>query len=149
MDIKKDYILGDPVWIHGIHRDNRLVKGEVIKKFVMDHPNYSNDYYYIVEIPTHIEPLLEIRQWENMSQDQHGPIGMYRSLGTSKSVTDRFMKKVGYNFSSDTNPEDLEEPTAEQIHAAIEKSQKANKHTPLMIKPEKPKRKFYNRKKKT
>lgn len=147
MDIKKEYKVGDPAWIHGIQRDNKLIKGEVIKKFTMDHNDYADHYYYVVAIQTSIEPLLEIRQWENMSQDSHGPIGMYRDMGQSKKVTDRFMKKVGYTSFDDAD--DLEEPTPEQIHAALEKSQNTSKHAPLLIKTERPKRKFYNRKKKT
>lgn len=145
MDIKKEYEVDDSVWIHGIHKDNRLTKGQVIKKFTMEHKDWNNDFYYVVAIPTHIEPLLEIRQWECMSQDSQGPIGMYRDMGQSKVEVDKFLSKAGYTSSYD---EDLDEPTPEQIHAAIEKAQNNAKHTPLLIKQEKPKRKYYHRKKK-
>lgn len=148
MEIKKEYNVGDSAWIHGIHRDNKLVKGEVIKKFTIDRADWPNEFYYVVAIPSHIEYLLEIRQWENMSQDAKGPIGMYRTLGRQKEVIDKFIRKTGYNFADDSE-EFLEEPTDEQIHAAIEKAQKVSTHAPLVIKPERPKRKFYNRKKKS
>lgn len=146
MITKKEYKVGDSVWIHGIQRDNKLIKGEVVKKFVIDLPNWGDQYYYVISIPTHIESLLEIRQWENISQDQEGPIGMYRELGSSKKIIDKFMTKIGYSSYEDS--EEIDEPTPEQIHAALEKSQKTSKHTPLLIKTERPKRKFYNRKKK-
>ncbi|NBP00379.1 MAG: hypothetical protein EBU90_09690 [Proteobacteria bacterium] len=143
MTIKKVYEVGDSAWVHGIRSDNKLVKGQVIKKLDLTNEGFSEPYY-IISIPTHIEPLLEIRQWENLSQDERGPIGMYRDL-RNKMETDKLLSKMGY-ISGESFDE--EEPTPEQIHAALEKSQRTNKHAPLLIKTEKPKKRFYPRKKK-
>lgn len=143
MDIKKEYHIDDPVWIYGITRDNKLVKGTIIKKFTMDHHHYDDELYYVIAIPTEIEPLLEIRTWHNISQDSKGPIGAFRNIG-SKAIVDKYISKVGYKAADDG--EELDEPTAEEIHAAIEKSQKAALHPPLHIKETKPKRRFHRKK---
>lgn len=142
--IKKNYEIDEDVWVHGITRDNKLTKGTVIKKFTLDHPDYHNDQLYVVSIPTHIEPLLEIRSWETMSQDARGPIGMYRDLQRHKLVIDKFMSRTGY-IVGDT---DDTEPTEEEIVAALEKSQKVAEHEPLVLKPAGPKRRRFPRKKK-
>lgn len=145
MQPKTDYNVDDTVWVYGITRDNKLTKGTIVKKFTMDHPNYDNEFYYVVAIPTEIEPLLEIRTWHNISQDSKGPIGAFRNIGT-KGVVDKYISKVGYN-AADTG-EDLDEPTAEEIHAAIERSRQAVLHEPLNLKDKKPQRSPFRRKKK-
>lgn len=134
MNIKTDYEIGDIVWIAGItRRNNKLVKGKVILK--LNIPNYS-DIHYVIEIPTEIEPLLEIRNWATISQDEHGPVGLFRNLTANKDSTNKFISKLGY-----TEPEELEddEPTAEQIHKAIEQSIDNNVHPPLVLKETKTK----------
>lgn len=147
MTIKKHYEINDPVWIHGITLDNKLVQGTVIKKFGIDYGNYDpSTTYYVVEIPTHIEPLLEIRIWENMSQDEHGPIGMYRSL-KNKPVIDKFLKKNGYTSYDLRVSVDELEPTEDQIMAALEKSRRVNEHEPLVLKPAGQKRRRFRKKK--
>lgn len=143
MDIKTEYYVDDSAWIYGITRDNKLVQGKIIKKFTMDYEGYDQEWYYVVSIPTEIEPLLEIRTWHNISQDAKGPIGAFRNIKT-KAYVDKFISKVGYKASEDTDK--LDEPTAEEIHAAIEKSQKAVTHQPLNIKEGKPKRRFHRKK---
>ena len=129
MNIKTDYEIGDIVWIYGIsRRNNKSVKGKVILK--LDIPNYA-DVHYIIEIPTEIEPLLEIRTWHMISQDEHGPVGLFRKHIDNKEGTNKFISKLGY-----TEPEESEddEPTAEQIHKAIEQSIDNNVHPPLVLK---------------
>lgn len=145
MTIKKHYEINDPAWIHGITRDNKLCKGTVVKKFKMDSDDWDKSLeYYVVAIPSHIEYLLEIRSWESMSQDEKGPIGMYRDL-RSKPVVDRFLKRHGY--TSVELMDDME-PTEEQIIAALEKSRKVNEHEPLILKPAGTRRRRFNKKKK-
>jgi|LakMenEpi03Aug12_release.lakeMendotaPanAssembly.Ray.scaffolds.fasta_scaffold01693_38 hypothetical protein len=146
MEVKKDYQIDDSVWIYGITKNNRLVEGKIIKKFTMDYQGYDDEPYYVVAIPTEIEPLLEIRTWHNISQDKHGPIGAFRNINT-KDIVDRFIKKVGYNASDDDD--DIEEPTAAEIHAALEKSKLSVVHQPLNMKENKPKKRYYHRAKKS
>jgi len=147
MTTKKSYKVGDPVWIYGINRSNvKPTQGKVIKVVDLSDSGYSTGDHYVIEIPTHIEPLLEIRTWHNISQDKKGPVGSFRELGNVES-TIKFAGTVGFAF--DDNPEldtDDDEISAEQIHAALEQSRKDVIHPPLNLK-EKPKRRYFKKKK--
>jgi len=148
MITKKEYNLNDTVWIAGIDiKNNVLVPGRVIKIFNIDTPDYDQSIkYYVIEIPTHIEPLLEIRTWDTISQDRHGPVGAIRNAVGSPIVDKKYLSKIGMYF--DDGEVDYE-PSEQEILAAIEKSKAIAEHLPLNLKPNKPKRKFYNRKKKS
>lgn len=148
MKTKKEYSLNETVWIAGIDiKNNNLVPGRVIKIFNIDAPNYDQSIkYYIIEIPTCIEPILEIRTWEMMSQDNHGPVGAIREAVNNPIVDKKYFSKIGMYF--DDGEVDYE-PSEEEILAAIEKSKAVAEHQPLNLKASKPKRKFYNRKKKS
>jgi hypothetical protein len=146
MDVKKEYEVNDPAWIYGITKNNKLVKGKIIKKFTIDYSGFNDEIHYIVAIPTEIEFLLEVRTWHNISQDEYGPIGSFREIRT-KDVLDKFISKIGY--SSSDEHDDLDEPTAAEIHAALEKSKMSVIHQPLSIKENKPKKRYYPRKKKS
>ena len=147
MTTKKSYEVGDAVWIYGINRSNtRPTKGKVIKIVDLRDSGYTEGPHYIVEVPTHIEPLLEIRTWHNISQDETGPVGSFRELGNVES-TIKFASTVGFAF--DDNPgQDTEEDeiSADQIHAALQKSQMDSTHSPLNLKSEKPKRRPFRKK---
>jgi len=143
MSVKKEYQVGDSVWVYGIAPSNKITKGTVVYK--VDIPGYVSTNY-VIAIPTHIEDLLEVRTWHNISQDEHGPIGAFRELGEDLSSTKKLIAKTGFTASDEF--EDLDEPTAEEIHAAIEKSRQATTHSPLNLKETKPKKRFYSRKKK-
>ncbi len=148
MTVKKSYNVGDTVWIYGVNRSNvKPTQGKVIKSVSIENYSYT---HYIIEIPTHIEPLLEIRTWHNISQDEKGPVGSLRTLGNVEA-TIKFAGTVGFAF--DDNPEldtDDDEISPEQIHAALEKSQKNVTHAPLNLKSEKPaKRRHYRKKTKS
>ena len=160
--------MNDDAWIHlGGHK---LSKGKIIDIFDLEHAGYSKDMeFYIVEIPTEIDPLLEVRTWEQISQDAKGPIGAYRSI-KQEIETKKFLGKVGISIPSETKTEikitaptpkptveeisaefnevlDIYDPTPEEVNAAIERSMRQNKEmfkmNPLS---EKPKR-FYGKKK--
>jgi hypothetical protein len=147
MTVKKSYNVGDTVWIYGINRSNtKPVQGKVIKIVELD--GYT-DIHYIVEVPTHIESLLEIRTWHNMSQDQKGPVGSLRNLGNFES-TIKFANTVGFAFDDhpelDSSVDDEDEISPDQIHAALDKSLKDTEHAPLNLKAEKPKRRYFKKK---
>lgn len=148
MITKKEYSINDTVWIAGIcNRNNFLTPGRIVKIFNIDTDNYDPGIkYYVIAIPTHIEPLLEIRTWETISQDSHGPVGAIREISTNPIVDKKLLSKIGMQF--DDGEVDYE-PSDEEILAAIEKSKSVSEHQPLNLKPNKPKRKFYNRKKKS
>jgi hypothetical protein len=148
MTVKKQYAIGDAVWIYGITRSNtKPVQGKVIKVVDLGEAGYSVGDHYIIEVPTHIEPVLEIRTWHNISQDDRGPVGSFRTIGNIES-TIKFASTVGFAF--DDAPEleyDEDGIDAEQIHAALQKSQMDMEHAPLNLKPEKPKRRYFKKKK--
>lgn len=144
MIIKKEYNIGDPVWIYGISpKNNKPVKGKVIKIINLSDAGYSYGPHYIVEIPTHIDPLLEIRTWENMSQDEKGPVGSLREIGNI-AATIKKAGSVGFAFDDEYDDSD---PTADEIHAALEKAQQATSHQPLVMKDPKPRRRSFRKKK--
>jgi hypothetical protein len=147
MTVKKQYAVGDAVWIYGITRSNtKPVQGKVIKAIDLSGAGYTYEHY-IIEVPTHIEPILEIRTWHNISQDERGPVGSLRDLGNIES-TIKFASTVGFAF--DDSPEleyDEDGINAEQIHAALQKSQMDMEHAPLNLKSEKPKRRYFKKKK--
>jgi hypothetical protein len=147
MMTKKEYSINDTVWIAGIdQKNNALVPGRIIKTFTINIDNYDPTMvYYVVEIPSSIEPILEIRTWETISQDRHGPIGGIRSVVDDPIVDKKYLSKVGMYF--DDGEVDYE-PSEEEILAAIEKSKSVAEHEPLQFKSAKPKRKYYHRKKK-
>jgi hypothetical protein len=149
MTVKKQYAVGDAVWIYGINRSNtKPVQGKVIKAIDLSSAGYTYEHY-VIEVPSHIEPLLEIRTWHNISQDEKGPVGSLRNLGNFES-TIKFAGTVGFVF--DEAPEldstdDEDGINAEQIHAALQKSQMDMEHAPLNLKSEKPKRRYFKKKK--
>lgn len=145
MTIKKTYNIGDDVWIYGITISNKITKGKVIASIDLSKEGYE-ELHYIIEIPTHIESLLEIRTWHTMSQDELGPIGSIRELGNT-SVENKKMRQAGYIHADDIQSDDTD-PTPAEIMAALEKSTDGLTHKPLHIKESKPKRKYYPKRKK-
>jgi hypothetical protein len=145
MTVKKKYSVGDAVWIYGINRSNvKPTAGKVVSVVNID--GYAGEHY-IIAVPTHIEDLLEIRTWHNISQDSKGPIGSFRDLGNIES-TIKFTTRTGFAFDDspelDSDPEDDISP--DQIHAALDKSLKDTEHAPLNLKSEKPKRRYFKKK---
>ena len=162
MKIKKEYNEGDKVWIH--LGDGKLYEGKIIDIFDLAHAGYPKDReFYIVQVPTEIEPLLEVRNWDDISQDAKGPIGAFRSLKEEKA-TQRYLSKKGIQLNTSPKAEtkvetqtdnidignhledEVYDPTPEEVNAALEKSLQARQdvYNPAIIKE---KRKPYYRKK--
>lgn len=141
MTVKTTYDVGDTVWVYGITIKNTLTKGSVVHSLSI--PGYS-DTYYVIAIPTEIEDLLELRTWHNISQDEHGPSGAFRSI-KNINTTKKFLAKTGVVVDQVDNED---EPTEAEIHAALEKSRINVQHQPLVLKENKPKRRSFPRKKK-
>jgi hypothetical protein len=167
MTIKKSYNVGDPVWIYGISRTNsKLTKGRVLHTFNLKQQGYGNEKYYLIEIPNELDPLLEVRTWQMMSQDGRGPVGAFREAVAQPNaeVIDKKLSQLGLTVEDNWYDEDNEftgdghdgmgsfaeedDPSPEQIHAAIEKAQQTATHPPLVFKDSKPKRRNFARKKK-
>lgn len=147
MEIKKLYKINDPVWIHGFSKFNKkMTKGTVIHILDLTSAGYQLDFpHYVISIPTEIEPLLEIRTWETMSQDSTGPIGIFRDIPDNCGEHEKKIGHLGY-YSYEDDEDD--EPSPEEINAALDRSNAAFSHSPLLLKDPKPKKKYYNRKKK-
>jgi hypothetical protein len=144
MTIKKTYAVGDTVWIYGVARSNhKLTEGTVVHEFTP--PSYT-EAQYVVSVPTTIEPLLEVRSWDTISQDSAGPVGSMREMVAVQEMDaiNKKMAQAGYEYDPSF---EIPEPTPEEIHAAMERSQKAVEHAPLDIKENKPKRRFSNTRK--
>lgn len=152
MEPKKRYKINDPVWIYGISKlNNKLTKGTVIGILDLSDAGFDSKFpHYVISIPTEIEPLLEIRTWETMSQDSNGPIGSFRDISETYDENNKKINQLGYYLPDDDQiiDDDVDDPSIEEIHAAIERTNAAFSHSPLVLKEIKPKKKFYNRKKK-
>ena len=82
---------------------------------------------------------MEIRTWEQISQDANGPIGCYRMLREEINIpTTRFLSKVGVVLpagepttnmaaNEDLHYADPLDPTPEEVNAAIERAEQANR----------------------
>lgn len=150
MTVKKTYNIKDIVWIYGITRGNsKPTLGTVVSKIDLSEEGYGDEPHYIISIPTSIEDLLEIRTWETMSQDALGPVGSLRATIPQEHLESVQMKAGQLGLDSDlSDVEDYDDPTPDQIHAAMARSEKAGTHAPLVIKDAKPKRRYPPRKKK-
>jgi hypothetical protein len=159
MTVKKKYAVGDTVWIYGINRDNnRSVQGIVIKVFTIDYGNYNKEPHYLVEIPTEIEPLLEVRTWHTISQSKDGHVGSVREAFGDSDASHRMLARTGMAvISTDEEPdEDSTEtvheddmyddgPSPEEIHAAMLRSQQSGT-VPPMSPTKSSKRRYYKKK---
>lgn len=133
--------MNDDAWIHlGGHK---LSKGKVIDIFDLEHAGYNKDTeFYIIEVPTGIDPLLEVRTWEQMSQDSKGPIGAYRLL-KDEIESKKALGKVGISLPITHEEADPLDPSPEEINAAIERAERA-KQDMYRAPSSKPKR-FYKK----
>jgi hypothetical protein len=153
MTVKKKYNVGDTVWIYGIQRDNvKSTQGTVVKAFTIE--GY-NEVHYVVEIPTEIEPLLEIRTWQTISQTADGHVGSLREAFSDPDAAHKMLSRTGMAVISlddeendDTGSFAEDDISPDAIHAALEKSRQDVTHSPLNLKSEKPKRRNFSRKKK-
>jgi hypothetical protein len=159
MTVKKKYNIGDTVWIYGVRRANdKSTQGTVVKAFNIE--GY-NDMHYVVSIPTEIEPLLEIRTWQTISQTKDGHVGSLREAFNNPDAAHKMLARTGMAFISDADEDydgdghdgmgsfadEEDDVSSDDIHAALEKSQKDSSHGPLNLKTENPKRRYFKKKK--
>lgn len=158
MTVKKKYNVGDVVWIYGVSRNNvKSTQGTVVKSFLIE--GY-NDMHYVISIPTEIEPLLEIRTWQTISQTKDGHVGSLRESFEDPDAAHRMLSRTGMavisvdeEFTGDGHDgmgsiDEEDDISPDAIHAALEKSKQDVTHSPLNLKSEKPKRRNFARKKK-
>ena len=147
--MKTKYDIKDQVWIHIGERT--LTQGRVVEIIDLEHLNegHSPDQeLYVIEVKTGIEDIYEVRTAEMISEDESGPIGVFRKEDHRQS--NRLMKKLGMPVPEGVMEfDEYPEPTPEQIHAAIDRSQELNKHDPLPRSKKAPAKRKYYRKPKT
>jgi hypothetical protein len=168
--MKKEYNIKDRVWIHIGER--KLTQGRIVEIIDFAHlnENHADIDHYVIEIKTGIDDIYEVRTFEQISPDSKGPIGIFRELKAEMIGAKRYLKKVGVDIPIDgPNPlvelvkeidaelagqeYEEDEPTTEQIHAAMEAAEKAQNQIfqPTLEKPKRsprPKRKPFNKRKK-
>ena len=141
--MKTEYNIKDTVWIHNGERT--LVQGRVVEIIDLEHLEEGHDperELYIIELKTGIDDIYEVRSFDQISPDENGPIGLFRKHGVKES--NRALKQIGMPL-----PEGVMdyEPTPEEIHAALQRSQDASKHAPLNAgRKTAPKKRFYKKK---
>ena len=159
MTVKKKYAVGDTVWIYGISRDNnKSVQGIVIKVFTIDYDNYNKEPHYLIEVPTEIEPLLEVRTWHTISQTKDGHVGGIRDAFSDTDAAHKMLLRTGVAIISTddevsedgtetTHEDDMYEdgPSPEEIHAAMLRSQQSGT-VPPMSPTKSSKRRYYKKK---
>ena len=131
--MKNEYNIKDQVWIHLGER--RLVKGRVVEIIDLVHLNEGHSpkrELYVIEIKTGIDDVYEVRDFDQISPDDKGPINLFRKHKTQ--MEQRLLKKIGIVLPIDEPFVDLlepepEEPTAEEIHAAIDRVEKSKNQT--------------------
>lgn len=67
---------GDDCWI--AMGGGKLHKGKVLEVLDLSRHGWVNHKHYVVEIPTSIDPVLEIRDGLTMSDAEDAPLGMWR-----------------------------------------------------------------------
>lgn len=138
--MKKEFNIRDKVWIH--IGEPTLSEGRVVEIITLDHLNENypkGRELYVIEIQTGIDPIYEVREFDTISPDAAGPIMCYRNMEMMLHAG-RYLRKVGIKLPHATggsNPIDFpdmdlypdegeaSDPTPEQIHAAMERAEKA------------------------
>lgn len=141
--MKTEYNIKDTVWIHIGER--KLTQGRIVEIIDLEHLDEGHDperELYVIELKTGIDDVYEVRSHDQISPDERGPINLFRKEGVKES--NRALKKIGMPLPDGVMDY---EPTPEEIHAALERSQEASKHAPLNAgrKPA-PKKRYFKKK---
>jgi hypothetical protein len=159
--MNKEYAIKSKVWIHIGER--KLVEGRVVEVIDLEHlkeGHRSDQELYVIELKTGIDDIYEVRTFDQISPDATGPINLFRKDRMEHVKNNRLLKKIGMpipnvesnllleaiNEINDELDSDLE-PTAAEIHAAIDQSLKGTTHEPLNLNTDKPKRRYFKKKK--
>lgn len=150
MTVKKKYAVGDTVWIYGI-TNGKSTEGKIVQTFTIKQEGWNQDIHYVVAVPTEIEYLLEVRTWETISQTKGGRVGALREVFDDPDAAHRMLARTGMAIISTdetvSDGTDEDDPSTDEIHAALEKSQKDGEHGPLVTNPAPRKRQYFKKKK--
>jgi hypothetical protein len=168
--MKKEFNIRDKVWIHIGER--KLIDGRVVEIITLDHLKENHILgaeLYIIELKTGIDDIYEVRPFDQISPDAGGPINLFRK--TKTRMEQRFVKRLGMTIPNEDNvipgpadesntesmsdeemlDNDTIEPTSEQIHAALERAEKAKENN--IFNPnaaaKKPRKRVFSKRKKS
>lgn len=125
---KTQYNLKEKVWIH--IGEPSLVEGRIVDYFDLEHLKEGHNKeieYYVIEIKTSIEPIYEVRTFDQISSTAEGPINLFKKNSIKEEK--RYLKKIGIVVPNVDNVENINPETKNQ--EAISS---------------KPKRRFYRKK---
>lgn len=77
--MKSDWKKGDDVWIFMPHHKGEKSKGTILEILDLSEHGYSWPYY-LIEVQTSIDPLLEVREAFTMAESEDGPIGIWSKM---------------------------------------------------------------------
>ena len=80
--MKTEYEIGDNAWIYLDNHRGKTTKSTVVHSFKL----YGGKTYYVCEVPTSIDPLLEVRDPFSMAESADKGIGLHElvKLGVKK-----------------------------------------------------------------
>jgi hypothetical protein len=134
--MKKQYDLRDQVWIHLGERN--LVQGRVVEIIDLLHlsEGYPDEPLYVIEIKTGIEDVYEVRNYDQISPDDRGPIMLYRKQPDLMRDANRALRRIGMvppDLTGGVSPlmeslmdDEDQDPTPDQIHAALAVAEKGH-----------------------
>ena len=119
----KEYNIKDRVWIH--LGEQSLVEGRVVEIIDLEHldEGHSREQeLYVIELSTPIEPVYEVRNFQQISPDAEGPIMLYRNL-QGVVAANRLLKKVGVKLPDNaaTAPPPTEDSAPKKKHRYYKK----------------------------
>ena len=76
--------IGDTVWIAGIAP--YLTEGKVVHSFILPDNALTQ---YVIEVPTPIDPLYEVRNWYTISLTKEGPLNLWKVSEETKAAINR------------------------------------------------------------
>lgn len=146
------YNIKDTVWIHIGER--KLTKGRVVEIIDLSHLEEGYDpnrEFYIIEIETGIDNIFEVRDYDQISSDAKGPINLFKKHKKELTAAHRYLKKVGIIVPVEQpildtveSEETVNEPTNDEIHAALDRAQQESRYQPLAAEKRMPgKKRFY------
>jgi hypothetical protein len=71
------YKIGDKVWLYVGNHGGKTSEGKVVHIFNLD----WGSTFYVIEIDTHVDPLLQVRDWMTLADEPGGRIGLFKSMG--------------------------------------------------------------------
>jgi hypothetical protein len=76
--------MGDTAYCYCSDRQGELSEGKIVAVLNLERYNFP---HYVIEIETHIDPILVVRDALTMADTKKGPIGFYELMRDRKKKT--------------------------------------------------------------